>query len=71
MRFRLVAGAWCLGVAVIVNIYNCTLISHLFAQKYYPLTRSIYDLADQKNTQLVVRRAFGVDALISVNKKKT
>ena len=69
MRFRLIAGAWCLAAAIVVNIYNSTLVSHLFVQKYYPLVRSMNDLIDQKDTHVAVRKSLGIDALISVSHK--
>ena len=69
MRFRLVAGAWCLAAVVLTNVYNSTLMSHLFAPKYHnSVIKSFHDLVDPKfaHIQVAVKKGGGIDSLISV-----
>ena len=69
MRFRLVAGAWCLAAVVLTNVYNSTLMSHLFTPKYHnSVVKSFHDLVDPKfaHIQVAVKKGGGIDSLISV-----
>ena len=66
IRFRLVVGSWCLATFLFINIYSCTLISHLFAPKYTPIIKSVHDLINNTNVHLLVRNGYGIDSLISV-----
>ena len=58
---RIVAGTWCCGCFFLVQIYCCTLMSHLTAPNQKPLVNSFFEIADNSGVTLTVDRGYGVD----------
>ena len=64
---RLVAGAWCFLLLVLLNVYNGTLISYVMATVHaLPLMNSYQDAFDS-HILLVVNRGLGPDIVLSVS----
>jgi hypothetical protein len=64
---RLVVGAWCFLLLVLLNVYNGTLISYVMATVHaLPLINSYKDVSDS-HILLVVNRGLGPDIVLSVS----
>lgn len=67
---RIVIGAWCIFILVLLNTYNGTLISFVTATpRARPLVSSLQGLMDERDIHLVVDRGYGHDVVISVRLK--
>lgn len=64
--FYLIGATWCIASFVLINAYNCTLMSHLTLPHKKPLIDSIYDLRDQPNLHLVTDQNLNVNSVLSV-----
>lgn len=65
---RLLAGVWCLATCVLVYTYNSTLTAHLMVnQRPQPIIKSIFELGNNSNVQILVKKGSGTDFLFSVS----
>jgi hypothetical protein len=67
LPFRLVAGVWCLAAFIFVQAYNSTLFTYVVVPVNYPLINSVYDMADRRDINLMVRKAGTPDLVISAS----
>ncbi|XP_059352537.1 uncharacterized protein LOC130700516 [Daphnia carinata] len=67
LAVRVLAAAWCLAAAVLVNSYSSVLITYILAPNNPPLVTSAYDLAQKDDVHLIVDKGRGVDIFITVN----
>ena len=67
MVIRVLAGAWCLGCFFLIQIYCCTLTSHLTMPYRKVLINSVYDIPNVTGLQITVDRGLAPELLIKVN----
>ena len=67
MVIRVLAGAWCLGCFFLIQIYCCTLTSHLTMPYRKVLINSVYDIPNVTGQQITVDRGLAPELLIKVN----
>ena len=63
---RILTGVWCLACFFLVQIYCCTLTSHLTLPHSKPIVNSVYDIPNVPGFEITVDRNLGADMLISV-----
>ena len=66
LAIRVAAGAWACGAFFFVQIYCCTLTSHLMAANQKPLVNSFFEIADKQRVTLTLDRGYAVDMLLQV-----
>ena len=66
LTVRVAAGAWACGAFFLVQIYCCTLTSHLMALNQKPLVNSFFEVADKPGVTLTLDRGYAVDILLQV-----
>ena len=66
LTVRVAAGAWACGAFFLVQIYCCTLTSHLMALNQKPLVNSFFEVADKPGVTLTLDRGYAVDVLLQV-----
>ncbi|KAI9553542.1 hypothetical protein GHT06_021460 [Daphnia sinensis] len=71
LAVRVLAAAWCLAAAVLVNSYSSVLITYILAPNNPPLITSAYDLAQKDDVYLIVDKGRGIDILITTSTEKT
>ena len=65
LTVRVAAGAWACGAFFLVQIYCCTLTSHLMALNQKPLVNySFFEVADKPGVTLTLDRGYAVDILL-------
>jgi hypothetical protein len=62
----MVATVWCLAAFVLVNSYNCVLISYVTSPNAEPLINSITELGNVSSIHVVVDAGLGIDMVLSV-----
>ncbi|KAK4012977.1 hypothetical protein OUZ56_025225 [Daphnia magna] len=68
---RVLAAAWCLAAAVLVNSYSSVLITYILAPNNPPLITSAYDLAQQDDIHLIVDKGRGIDVFVTTSTETT
>ena len=63
---RVVAGAWCCTCFFLVQIYCCTLTSHLTSPNQKSLVNSFFEVADTPGVTLTLDRGYAVDIILQV-----
>jgi hypothetical protein len=63
---RILGGTWCLSCFFLVQIYCCTLTSHLTMPHSKPIINSVNDIQNVSGLQITVDRNLGAEKLISV-----
>lgn len=63
---RVLAGAWCGTCFFLVQIYCCTLISHLTASNEKTIINSFFDIPKVPGVTFTVDRALALDAMLQV-----
>ena len=66
LSVRVAAGAWACGAFFFVQIYCCTLTSHLRALNQKPLVKSFFEVAEKPGVILTLDRGYAVDMLLQV-----
>ena len=66
LAVRVVAGAWACGAFFLIQIYCCTLMSHLMALNQKPLVNSFFKTADIPGVALALDRGYAIDMMLQV-----
>ena len=66
LTIRLAAGAWACGAFFLVQIYCCTLTSHLTALNQEPLINSFFEIDKKPGVTLVLDRGYAIDTIFQV-----
>ena len=64
LTIRIAAGAWCCTCFFLVQIYCCTLTSHLTSPNQKPLINSFFEIADTPGVNLAVEKGYAIDTLL-------
>ncbi len=64
LAVRVAAGAWCLGCFFLVQIYCCTLTSHLTSPNQRPIVNSFYEIANTPGVRITVDKGFAMDNVL-------
>lgn len=64
--FYLIGATWSIAAFVLINAYNCTLISHLTLPNQKLLINSIYDLRNRPDVYLITDKYLNINAVLSV-----
>ena len=62
---RILTGVWCLACFFLVQIYCCTLTSHLTLPHSKPIVNSVYDIPNVRGLEITVDRNLGAEKLIT------
>ena len=63
---RIAAGAWGCTCFFLVQIYCCTLISHLTSPNQKLIVNSFFDIADTPGVSLTIDRDYALDKIMQV-----
>ena len=63
---RIVAGAWCCGCFFFVQIYCCTLVSHLTSSNPKFLVNSFFEISNTPGVSLAIDRDYALDKIMQV-----
>ncbi|KAI9563542.1 hypothetical protein GHT06_011005 [Daphnia sinensis] len=67
ISFRFVAGVWTLAAFIFVQAYTSTLFTYVVAPVNQPLINSIYDIAENPDINLLVKKAGTADTMFTNN----
>lgn len=64
---KIIASVWCLAVLIITTYYTADFTSFITVPSYKPLIKSIYELHERRDLDVITDKGTNADAVIMVN----